>query len=669
MRIDVEKKIDSIFSNSGPLAEKFKTYQIREGQVQMAKAIADSHLKKEHLIVEAGTGTGKSFAYLIPSLLLKNKRYPIVLSTGTIALQEQLLEKDIPQLVQILNYPIKAILAKGRSNYICEHRFNRAKSDLNSIAEDTTDLETLEKLKGLIGKSTFSKSNLPGPLSHTAWTQICSETGLCGQGKCKETPCSFVRARQEMVGADIIVVNHSLLFVHLQLMAAGVSLLPKFENLILDEAHHCPDVASEQFGVQFSNSRIKFFLDRLYNFHKNKGFLAKVKPRPVVIIDKVNRVRDESYQFFESLRNWYENEGPENGRLSKRVSFEIALLQSLKELSGILSNWAGSSENQDEEREFRYYAESALNFHMEMKAFIEMQINDAAYWVELGREGRYEQQCSARIAYIDISSRLKELTVDKFETIVMTSATLATGGVSFEYYKKRMGLDDSVRALIVSSPFNFIEQVGLMSFKKISLPNSNTWEKDIIKFTMACINLTKGGVFILVTSYALLNKIHHALLQETKYKILAQGLSGSREQLISQFCANGNAILIGNQTFWEGIDIPGKALRNVIIPRLPFEVPTHPLQEARVEYLTRKGKDPFKEIALPHAIMRLKQGFGRLVRRTSDMGLVCILDSRLHKKNYGKFFLEALPLCNQFVDSAPNENFLKKLEKYIASNE
>lgn len=648
------------FKKEGPLSQLFNHYEERVGQVQMAEAVGNCLINNQHLAIEAGTGTGKSFAYLIPALLLRKKNIPIVVSTGTIALQEQLIEKDIPELSKCLDRPIKAALAKGRSNYICEHRFAKHINQLDKIADNERDIETLNNMKTLMGRSIFSRSNLPGPLSEIAWSQICSESGVCGHGKCKEHPCSFTKARNLVREADVIVVNHSLLFVHLQLMQADISLLPRFEQLILDEAHHCPDTASEQFGVHLSNTSLKFFLDKLFNRQKKKGFLSTVKPTPMVLVNLVDKIRDQAYQFFESLAYWREQEASDNGRVYERLNLSTEVIASMKELSDMLGNWAGSSDTQDEEREFRYYSEQARGFHNDMEVFTDMSMKDAAYWIETSQLNQ-NQRITARIAYIDISSRIKELTTNSLNSVIMTSATLSTGKNNFTYFKKRMGIEEDIPTLIVKSPFTYQQQVALLTSKRLEAPTDEKWQGNILTRIEKCIHMTHGGAFVLVTSYDLLKRLYEHLKKSTDYPICAQGITGQRHVMINAFKSSPHSVLIGNQTFWEGIDIPGKSLRNVIIPRLPFEVPSHPLQEARYDDLQKKGRDPFIEIALPHAVMRLKQGFGRLIRREDDTGLVCILDSRLHNKRYGKDFLGALPDCQHFIDKMPATDFLNNL--------
>lgn len=629
--------------------------------MQMAKGIAEHLLQQHHLMVEAGTGVGKSFAYLIPSLLQK-KNFPIVVSTGTIALQEQLVEKDIPLLSTCLPFPIKTVLAKGRGHYLCEHRLLRHQKNLSAIAESDEDLITLKKMIPLIGRGITTRSDLPGNLSIETWSQIQSETGLCGQRKCKEKSCSYLLNKKDLESADIIVVNHSLLFVHFSLLKSKVSLLPNFEQLILDEAHHCPEIATEHFGLNLNNHRLKFLLDRLYNPKNKKGVLARLQPTPHSLIEKVASLRQAGDYFFDSLRFWRYNIGPENGRLKQIEAFDDPLTPEFKNLADLLNNWAGSAENLDEEKELRYYAERALVFCDEIEIFLKQQIKSSAYWIELGPEHAKFQSISARCSPLDISAELKSLVFDELKSVILTSATLTSSeSAPFDFFSKKMGCPEA-SSLQVPSPFNYQKQVALLSYYHFPSPLEPEYEKQLPEKIIHCLRLSKGGAFILVTSYQMLRLLAEQLQDfssQFHFPIFAQGLNGSRQQLIQQFKNSKNGILIGAHTFWEGIDIPGNELRNIIIPKLPFEVPSHPLQEARYEHIKSEGGNPFRDLALPHAITKFKQGFGRLIRTQSDRGIVCILDSRLHKKHYGKDFLSALPICQHFTDCDPNFNFIQ----------
>ena len=654
------------FAEHGPLARHFKGYQARQGQIDMVRHIAEALQHKEHLVVEAGTGVGKSFAYLVPLLLQKKRKQPIVVSTGTIALQEQLVQKDLPFLARCFDQPLRVVLAKGRQHYLCENRFRRQFEHLESISSDDRDLETLVKLKGLLGRGVISRSNLPGALSEEAWSNIRSETGLCGHSICRDHPCSFLHARRELSEADVIVVNHSLLFVHLQLAKLGASLIPPFSQLILDEAHHCPDTATEQFGMHLSNHQVKYFLDQLYAEKKLKGFLTRLKPAPILLQKKVVELRGINEAFFGALRFWLEHQAPENGRLKSPFPFDNPLTPALKELESLLNNWAGSAEHSDEEREFRYYANRARSLADDAKAFVLQEQKNAAYWIESKHSRHGGHHVEARIAPLDVAPALKELLFASVSVIVLTSATLCSGAQnSFDFFRKRVGMD-SGREAKVESPFAYRHNVMLWATRQLPSPQEPQWLSQLPQCVKERIQLTAGGAFVLTTSHQLLRYLYEELKPWTEtqgYLLIGQGLSGQRQQLLEIFRNHPKAILLGSTTFWEGIDVPGPSLRHVIIPRLPFEVPQHPLLEARYEKVAEQGGQPFRELALPHALIRFKQGFGRLIRQASDLGIVSVLDSRLLTKTYGKDFIQSLPACELLVDETPDSQFMDRLRQ------
>lgn len=639
----------------------------------MAQAIADGLRQKKHVIVEAGTGVGKSLAYLVPALLQPQRRLPVVVSTGTIALQEQLVQKDLPLLAQSIQLPqgrfLKTCLAKGRQHYLCEHRFKRI-ANLSEVANNDRDLETLERIQPLIGRNIITRSTLPGLLSNEAWSAIQSESGLCGNKRCKENPCSFTQARQELNHADVIVVNHSLLFVHLQLARLGASILPNFDQLIIDEAHHAPDTATEQFGIHLSNTNLHYFLDQLYHPKRHRGFLTRIKPSPTLLHKKVNELRSMVDGFFGILRFWLENEAPDNGRLKEPKAFQNTLGPALKDMEELMNNWAGSADNSDEENEFRYYASRLRSYGDEIQTFVEQRLQHCAYWVE-SRAGRQDQQhIEARAAPLNVAPTLKSLLFDEISSVIMTSATLSTQKTNkFHFFKTRMGLQQCSENS-VESPFDYPNNTYLWTTRRLPAPQEPQWVFEIVDIISQQLDVTEAGAFILTTSHQLLRHLYESLqplAKEKGYHLIAQGISGQRHELLEAFYSHPKAVLIGSGTFWEGIDVPGPGLRHVIIPRLPFDVPNHPLQEARHEDIEKNGGFPFKELALPQALIRFKQGFGRLIRRCEDLGMVSVLDTRLLGKSYGRDFIHTLPPAPLIVDELPPQDFIDRIHHWRKS--
>lgn len=656
----------AFFKNGGQLSQTFAGYHQRDGQISMVRAISDRLKQPGHLIVEAGTGIGKSFAYLIPFLMRQPLAKPIVVSTATIALQEQLLHKDIPQISKSLDRPIVAVLAKGRSNYICEDRLEKARSHAASLAESPGADEQLAHWANLAREiHPLSRSDLPHPISPELWPHVCSEVGICSSTQCKKRNCSFYAARQKMKNADILIVNHSLLLVHLKLAQAGVQLLPAFRSVVIDEAHHLPAMASEQLGIRLTNSGFKFFLDRLWS-GRGKGFLARLQPTPVKLQRKVHQLREQYEQFFSVLAMWKLSEGPENGRIRKAVDFEDPLSDPLFELADLLGNWASSAVSLEEERELRHYAERSKDWALQVRTFIEQRIAEAAYWVELSTGAHGRQRVNAHVAPVDVAPALRAMLFEQLEHVILTSATLSTGAREpFNFFKKRCGAE-LAESLSLPSPFDLNSQVRLLTTRKLPPPDHESWFEKLLLTLKRCLALSNGGAFILVTSFSLLERLHHHLRQEAEekgYLLLAQGVHGQRSELLRRFREHDHAVLLGNHSFWEGVDIPGPRLRNVIIPRLPFDVPDHPLLETQYELIQLRGGQPFAELALPSAIMRIRQGVGRLIRHRDDMGLIFILDSRIHSKPYGSAFLKALSLP-QCTDTLPEEAFLKRLRAW-----
>ena len=633
----------------------------------MASAIENAILKGRHLVVEAGTGVGKSLAYLAPLLLSRKRgKGPILVSTGTIALQEQLIEKDLPMLAETLDRPLSYALAKGRNHYLCEHRFRRVSEQLSQVAEDEEDLRVLQHIPKLIGKGVIGRNQLSGKLSESAWSFIRSETGLCGHAKCRENPCSYQRIKEELKKVDVVVANHSLLFVHLELSKQGVSLLPRFKTLVLDEAHHGPEVATEHFGIHVSNSQVDYLLDQLYGRKAGKGFLARVRPAPEILKKKVVELRSINEAFFGSLHFWLEHQGPDNGRVKAPLEVENPLSTSLRELRELLENWAGTSTHQDEEREFRYFAARSWMMADEIEDFIKLKLSHAAHWLESKPNSRGKgQRVTGRSAPLDVSKRLRQLLFEEVDSVIMTSATLSTSHQRpFEFFRARMGIPEEEPELAVPSPFDYRRQVCLISARAFPDPTSQGWLEALVPKVKEALSWSGGGAFILTTSHSALRYLNEALgeyCREKGFSLMAQGISGERGRLLETFRAHSKSVLIGSSTFWEGVDVPGPNLRHIIIPRLPFEVPTHPLQEARVEDFEAQGKSSFLEWALPQAIIRFRQGFGRLVRRVDDQGLVTVFDPRLHTKRYGRDFLKALPPCEHISEELAPEDMVERI--------
>lgn len=661
-------KIEKFFSAEGPLSEAIPHYCPREGQLRMATAISGLLSKQGgQLAVEAGTGVGKSLAYLVPSLLQDPKpKRPLIVSTGTISLQEQLVHRDLPALAECMPRAFKAVLAIGRNNYVCQHRLKDLLSKGTALFEDE-ESRALKQLEELMErKSIITASDLTLPIPPETWTQIQSEAPMCGQARCKGEPCSFLLARSEMNTADIVVVNHSLLFVHLALQSrSNVRLLPNFGCVVLDEAHRCHGIATDHFGMMISNGRLRFLLDQIYS-NKGKGFLGRIKGSSDLLKRLITELRTQNEFFFNEMLEVMQTQANKNGRLVKPPKIHNRLAKPLEDLAMTLANWSKSLDDENQALEANYYSRRCQEFRYELNSFLEQKTKDAAYWIEERKQQNGKtRNVQCRLAYLDIAPLMNQLLFEEVPKVILTSATLSTEG-KFHFLRAQLGIPDDAKEMIVESPFDFASQACIYSLRRAPQPNALVFQDFLPQQVRKCIGFTGGGVFVLTTSFSIINLLYRDLeffAEDKGYQLEAQGITGSRKAILERFRETDRGILLGNFSFWEGVDVPGKSLRNVIITRLPFEPPNHPLLEARYEAVEASGKSSFYELSLPSAVMRLKQGFGRLIRRIDDAGIVCVLDPRLHLKSYGRSFLNSLPSCPVYIDENPDSSFLKKLRE------
>ncbi len=656
--------LDDIFSESGVLSRILPGYLSRPGQIQMARKVAQATAEGRHVMIEAGTGVGKSFAYSIPVLMSRKKGDPpVVISTGTIALQEQLVHKDLPILERLFERPLKIGLAKGRSHFLCEHRLTRNWQQRESLCQDAQDMMALTELmeRGRLDTVT-TRMDLNQPISDDLWAQVCSEGGVCGGKECKAMQCSWIRQKTALLNSDVIVANHSLVAVHFRILASGGSLLPPFKHLILDEAHHCPDIIGKHFGMELSNTRVLFALDQLHT-KKSKGFLHRLNPEPVQLMRVVDDIRASQDGYFYQYMMWLKTEGPENGRMRQAPQVNDGLSPELHKLADLLENWAKTASAAGEEAEFRLHASRIRGLALETQMFVRQEDYESVYWVELGPDRGSRRRITLTSAPVDPSESIRKLLLDMTKSVVMTSATLSAGE-SFSYFSKRMGSQE-IEGLRVPSPFDLGEQLRLLTTRRGGDPNDEQSKLELPDRVAKCLDLTDGGALILLTSFSSLLYLQDCLqplCAERGWELLAQGKGQSRSHLLARMRQNPRSVLLGNFSFWEGVDVPGHHLRNVIIPRLPFEVPDHPLFEARQERIQAKGGSSFRELSLPMALIRFKQGLGRLIRMVDDVGLICLLDTRVHSKTYGREFLDMLPSRVVLCDSLPDVEFMERLK-------